>query len=74
MMNGPFLVMGKIGATELIVILLIALVVFGPQQLPKLSKMFGETVKNFKKGMEDADAEPAKKEEVKSEDSGAEAK
>ena len=60
--NGPFLVMGKMGATELIVILLIVLVVFGPQQLPKLSKMFGETIKNFKKGMEEAD-EPAKSEE-----------
>lgn len=53
---GPFLAIGKIGATELIVILLIVLVVFGPQQLPKLSKMFGETIKNFKKGMEEADA------------------
>jgi len=60
--TGPFLVVGKIGATELIVILLIVLVVFGPKQLPKLSKMFGETIKNFKKGMEEAD-EPTKTED-----------
>lgn len=53
--TGPFLVMGRIGATELIVVLLIVLVVFGPQQLPKLSKMLGQTVKNFKEGMEEAD-------------------
>lgn len=57
--TGPFLAIGKIGGTELIVILLIVLVVFGPQQLPKLSKMFGETIKNFKKGMEEADEEGA---------------
>lgn len=31
-------VIGKIGVTELLVILLIVLVVFGPTQLPKLSK------------------------------------
>lgn len=44
---------GKFGAMELIVILIIVLVIFGPKQLPKLSKMFGKTVKNFKEGMEE---------------------
>lgn len=70
-MTGPFLALGRIGATELIVILLIVLVVFGPQQLPKLSKMFGETIKNFKKGMDEA-SEPANKAESNAEETGAE--
>lgn len=46
-------VIGKIGVTELLVILLILLVVFGPTQLPKLSKTLGKTISSFKKGMED---------------------
>ena len=46
-------VIGKIGVTELLVILLIVLVVFGPTQLPKLSKTLGKTISSFKKGMED---------------------
>lgn len=44
---------GKIGVTELLLILLIVLVIFGPKQLPKLSKTLGKTVSNFKKGMEE---------------------
>ena len=44
---------GKFGAIELIVILIIVLVIFGPKQLPKLSRMFGNTVKNFREGMEE---------------------
>ena len=44
---------GKLGTTELLVILVILIVIFGPKQLPKLSKMFGKTIKNFKEGMSD---------------------
>ena len=44
---------GKLGTTELLVILVIFIVIFGPKQLPKLSKMFGKTIKNFKEGMSD---------------------
>ena len=49
----------RIGAPELLIILLIVLVLFGPQQLPKLSKMFGKSVKNFKEGMKEEDQEEA---------------
>ncbi len=38
----------KIGTTELLVILAIVVLIFGPTQLPKLSKMFGKSVKNFR--------------------------
>ena len=47
----------RIGTTELIVILVIALLIFGPKNLPKLGKMFGKTMNNFKKGMEDEDSD-----------------
>lgn len=41
-----------LGAPELVVILLVALVVFGPKNLPKLGSSLGKTVKNFRDGME----------------------
>lgn len=41
----------KIGMNELLVILAIVVIIFGPKQLPKLSKMVGKTVKNFKEGI-----------------------
>ena len=49
-----------LGAPELIVILLVALVLFGPKNLPKLGSAVGKTVKNFREGMEtDEGGEPA---------------
>lgn len=39
---------GKIGATELILILGIALVIFGPAKLPEIGKAFGKSIKEFK--------------------------
>ena len=59
-------VIGKVGVTELLVILLIVLVVFGPTQLPKLSKTLGKTISSFKKGMED-ELSKDEKEESKTE-------
>ncbi|MBS6401949.1 MAG: twin-arginine translocase TatA/TatE family subunit [Atopobiaceae bacterium] len=47
------------GASELVVILLVALVIFGPKNLPKLGASMGKTVKNFREGMEsDDDSKP----------------
>ena len=42
----------KISVQELLIVLLIVLVIFGPTQLPKLAKTIGESLKGFKKGME----------------------
>ena len=47
----------RIGTNELLIILVVVLLIFGPKNLPKLSKMFGKTISGFKKGMEDEDAE-----------------
>lgn len=49
--------------TELLVILVIVIIVFGPKQLPKLSKMFGKTIKNFKEGMSEKDSDKSDDEE-----------
>ena len=53
MFMSNILALGKIGITELLVILLIVIVIFGPKQLPKLAKTFGKTINSFKKGVED---------------------
>ena len=46
-----------IGAPELIIILVVVLVIFGPKQLPKLGKMFGKTVKEVRTGMDSMNEE-----------------
>lgn len=43
----------KISVQELLIVLLIVVVIFGPTQLPKLAKTIGESLKGFKKGMEE---------------------
>jgi len=39
-------------APELLIILIVALLIFGPKNLPKLGKSLGQTVKNVREGME----------------------
>lgn len=46
-----------LGLPELIVILIIGLVIFGPKKLPELGQNIGKALKNFKKGMNDATEE-----------------
>ena len=62
----------RIGTNELLIILVVVLLIFGPKNLPKLGKMFGKTINGFKKGMEDDDAEQSeetvKKADKKDED------
>jgi sec-independent protein translocase protein TatA len=50
------------GPTELIIVLLIVLLLFGGAKLPKLARSLGEASKEFKKGVEDKDKD---KEEAK---------
>jgi sec-independent protein translocase protein TatA len=42
---------GPIGPTELLLILLIVVIIFGARRLPDLGKGLGEGIKNFKKGI-----------------------
>ena len=43
--------LGQIGVPELLVILVIALLIFGPSKLPSLGKSIGEGITSFKKGL-----------------------
>jgi sec-independent protein translocase protein TatA len=47
------IIMPNIGFPGLILILLIALVVFGPKKLPEIGRAFGETLKEFKRSTKD---------------------
>jgi len=38
-----------LGATELIIILVIVIILFGASRLPEIGKGIGEAIKNFKK-------------------------
>ncbi len=49
--------MFNIGPTELIVILLLALIVFGPKRLPEMGRSLGKGMRDFKKAVSGADEE-----------------
>jgi len=49
---------GSLGAPELIVIFIVALLVFGPSKLPELGKSLGEAIRGFKKAMNDVEHTP----------------
>ncbi|MDD2419797.1 MAG: twin-arginine translocase TatA/TatE family subunit [Bacteroidales bacterium] len=60
-----FLLFGSLGATEIIILAFIVLLLFGGKKIPELMKGIGKGVKSFKegvKGIEDEIAEPEKKE------------
>ena len=46
-----------IGFPELMVILVIIMIIFGAGKLPEIGSAFGNSIKNFKKSMKDAEAE-----------------
>ena len=57
---------GNIGPWELILILVIVLVIFGPGKLPKVGESLGKALQSFKKGKEgDEEAEEDSKENKK---------
>lgn len=52
MTNFAFLI-GGLGPTELVIILVILLVLFGGSRLPSLAKGMGESIRSFKQGIND---------------------
>ena len=48
---------GSLGLPELLIILLIVLLIFGANKLPKLARGLGSSVKNFKEGMQEGAAD-----------------
>jgi sec-independent protein translocase protein TatA len=45
--------LSSIGIPGLILILVIALIIFGPSKLPEIGRAFGNTLKEFKKSTND---------------------
>lgn len=56
--------MGLPRGSELIIILIVVLLIFGPKNLPKLGKALGSTVKNLREGMQGDDASATTEEVV----------
>ncbi len=52
---------GNIGPWELILVLVIVLVIFGPGKLPKVGESIGKALNSFKKAREEDDEEPDSK-------------
>ena len=54
-----------LGIQELLVILVIALVIFGPSKLPQIGSGLGKAIRDFKKGVSGDDADESSKEAKK---------
>jgi sec-independent protein translocase protein TatA len=46
----------NLGPTELIILLVIVMLIFGANRLPKLARSLGESAKEFKKGVDNSQA------------------
>ncbi len=63
---------GRIGAQELIIVLVIALIIFGPRKLPEIGSALGKSLREFKKATSevkksislDDEDEPTEKEQT----------
>jgi sec-independent protein translocase protein TatA len=69
-MNSPIIAAFGIGGTELLVILALALLLFGSTKLPALARGLGQSVKEFKKASQETDEEKAKTDEAKKTEPG----
>lgn len=62
MKGGKVMSLSNIGVPGLILILVIALVIFGPNKLPELGRAAGRTLKEFKTATKDLIEDESKKE------------
>lgn len=54
----------NIGVPGLILVLIIALIIFGPSKLPEIGRAFGSTLREFKKSTKDLVTEDSEVEEA----------
>lgn len=59
---------GKFGWEELLIILVIVLLVFGPGRIGKVAGELGKGIRSFREGLENKDEEDKKPEEKKPEE------
>lgn len=61
---------GSIGIPSLILIIIIALIVFGPSKLPDIGKAAGQTLREFKNATSDLMSDSNKDDSIEKEDHG----
>jgi len=49
-----FALVGPLGWQELIILLIIVLIVFGPRKLPEVAEAFGKSIQKFKRASREA--------------------
>ena len=59
---------GGLSGTELLVVLGVAVLLFGSKKIPDFAKGLGEGIKNFKQAIKNEEEPPAKKEEPQKEE------
>ena len=64
-MSATMLAIAGLGPTELIVIVLAIVLLFGAAKLPQLAKALGQSKRAFREGLDEADREPAATKEIK---------
>ena len=57
-----------LGVPELVIILVVVLVIFGPKNLPQIGSALGKTVKNVREGMEEGEDEKSAKKPASDDD------
>ena len=57
--------LSRIGLGELIILLVVVLLLFGPKRLPELASALGKSIKNFKDGLKDENSDQANASENK---------
>ena len=51
--------MGEFSPIHWLIVLIVALLIFGPKRIPEIAKSLGEGIREFKKSMREGMAEPA---------------
>lgn len=57
------LILGPLGVQELMIILLIAILIFGGRKIPEIGRGLGEGIRQFKSSLKGDDAKKEEKEE-----------